>query len=145
MTIGEYIKQNREKMGWSQRELSRRSGLSNQTISNYEKGYNPSTGEEITPDMKSLKRIAAAFGTDLQDMLKEVDDGLIDADREHPTMSFMRISQPFAQSVIDSFREHLKPKTPKEDAEMVVLWRNATPAAKRAAIAVLKSMEEWKQ
>lgn len=78
MTLSEYIIQNRTRMGWSQRELSRKCGISNQTISILEKGINPSTGKPITPDIATLYAIASAFGTSLHAMMGEVDDIYVD-------------------------------------------------------------------
>lgn len=52
---GEIIKSERNKRGWSQNELGRRSGLTGATIGNYEE-------DERDPKVKDLLRIAKALG-----------------------------------------------------------------------------------
>lgn len=79
MKLGEYIKEFREKMGWSQREFARRSNLSNTYVSLLEKGgINPSTGEQIQPDVNTLRSIANAMGISLHELMKTVDDCYVD-------------------------------------------------------------------
>jgi hypothetical protein len=54
----------------------------------------------------------------------------------------MNISRPIDPSIFDRLIERTRPQTPKEDAQMTLLWGSASIQAKRAAIAVLESMKE---
>lgn len=85
MKLSEYITTNRKRLGWSQREMSRKCGISNQTISLLEKGTNPSTGKQINPDPATIFAIAKGFGVSVHDMLREVDDLYIDLSLAFPT------------------------------------------------------------
>lgn len=55
------IKEFRELLGWSQNELSRRSGIPQSAISRYEAG-------EQEPGYSRLKRIADALGVSVQEL-----------------------------------------------------------------------------
>lgn len=58
MSTGTTIKEIRERRGWTQRQLARKSGVSVQTIVNYEKDKN-------NPTIKSFEKILNAMGYDL--------------------------------------------------------------------------------
>lgn len=64
ITLGELIKQAREKIGMSQRELSRQSGIDNNTIAKLEKG------ERKKPNVFALKKLAFILQIDLETILK---------------------------------------------------------------------------
>lgn len=59
MTIGERIKTERERCGWSKVELSQKSGISDRSISHYE-------NEERDPQLGTLKSIFGAMGIEIQ-------------------------------------------------------------------------------
>ena len=61
--LGELIKNAREKKGMSQRELSRQSGIDNNTIAKLEKG------ERKKPNIFALKKIAYILDIDLKNIL----------------------------------------------------------------------------
>lgn len=63
ITLGELIKNAREKKGMSQRELSRQSGIDNNTIAKLEKG------ERKKPNVFALKKIAYILDIDLKYIL----------------------------------------------------------------------------
>ena len=63
-TLGELIKEQREKLGISQRELSRQTGVDNNTIAKLEKGERKKT------NTLSLKKIAYILNIDLKKILK---------------------------------------------------------------------------
>lgn len=63
-TLGELIKKQREKLGISQRELSRQTGVDNNTIAKLEKGMRKK------PNTLALKKIAYILNIDLKKMLK---------------------------------------------------------------------------
>lgn len=56
----------------SQRELARRSGLSNAQISILEYGINKQTGRKPTPDIITLKKLADGMGVTLQTLLDTI-------------------------------------------------------------------------
>ena len=62
--LGELIKKQREKLGISQRELSRQTGVDNNTIAKLEKGMRKK------PNTLSLKKIAYILNIDLKKILK---------------------------------------------------------------------------
>lgn len=63
-TLGELIKKQREKLGISQRELSRQTGVDNNTIAKLEKGMRRKT------NTLALKKIAYALNIELKKILK---------------------------------------------------------------------------
>jgi transcriptional regulator with XRE-family HTH domain len=62
--IGEAIKYERERRGWSQRELADRSSLGQSYISKLESNLHP------RPSWESLRRIAGAFEIRLEELLR---------------------------------------------------------------------------
>ncbi len=67
MSIGHNIKQRREAKRWNQTELAEKAGIKQATISRLESGVN----DNITID--NLRRIAAALGCTVVDLLPESD------------------------------------------------------------------------
>lgn len=63
-TLGELIKKQREKLGISQRELSRQTGVDNNTIAKLEKGTRKK------PNTLALKKIAYILNIDFKKILK---------------------------------------------------------------------------
>ena len=142
MKIGEYIRQYREENKLSQREFAKMCGLSNAYISMLEKGVNPSTGEPAVPSMKVYLQISQAMGISIQTLMEAVDDS-VDNSSKSITHAFLHTTGTVRKHTI-SFMDSIS-KSSEESEEDKVLFRlmkNASPAAKRAAIAVLKSMEE---
>lgn len=118
------------KAGMKQIDLAKALGMSKSTVHCWITG-------KAFPEIDTVQRIADALGC-------ETDDLLVDQSEKKPNrLMNLLITEPqsFDPSVLSLLRDRLKPQTPKEDAEMVVLWRSASVTAKRAAIAVLKSME----
>lgn len=72
MTLGEIIKEYREKNGISQRRFAAMCGLSNGYISMLEKNCNPNTGEPLIPSLPALKAVASAIGITLDDLLAKI-------------------------------------------------------------------------
>lgn len=58
----------------SQRELARRSGLSNSLISILEMGVNPQTGKKMSPDLDTYRKIATGMGISVQSLFEKLDD-----------------------------------------------------------------------
>lgn len=79
MTIGQVIKKYRMKMGLSQREFATKCGISNFTISMYEKnGLNPKTGKPYKIEYWTYAKIAQALGMDVDNLFELLgDDALV--------------------------------------------------------------------
>jgi len=63
-TLASVVKDAREKLGISQRELSRRTGIDNNTVAKIEKG------ERKKPNVLSLRKISVLLKIDLEELLK---------------------------------------------------------------------------
>ena len=63
-TLASLVKEAREKIGISQRELSRRTGIDNNTLAKIEKG------ERKKPNVLSLRKISFLLNLDLEELLK---------------------------------------------------------------------------
>ena len=74
MTISEYIKEYRRRMGISQRELARRTSLSNAYISMIENEINPVTKTKPIISLEALNKLASGMDTTLTKLIEEVDD-----------------------------------------------------------------------
>ena len=73
MNIGEQIRNYRKKAGLSQKELGQKLGVSQQHIAQYE------TGKRM-PKLETVKKIAVALNTDIGNLLKTNDDGILSYD-----------------------------------------------------------------
>ena len=78
MTLGELIKDYREKNRMSQRKFALRCGVSNGYISMLEDGKNPATGKPLVPKIDKIMLIADGLGCSLTELLHTVDDMDID-------------------------------------------------------------------
>lgn len=74
MDLKDILVKYREENRISQRELARRSGLSNAQISILEYGKNKQTGRKPTPDIITLKKLADGMGITLQTLLDTIGD-----------------------------------------------------------------------
>ena len=63
-TLASTVKEAREKLGISQRELSRRTGIDNNTIAKIEKG------ERKKPNVLSLRKLSAILRIDIEKLMK---------------------------------------------------------------------------
>ena len=63
-TLASVVKSAREKLGISQREVSRRTGIDNNTVAKIEKG------ERKKPNVLSLRKISFLLNLDLEELLK---------------------------------------------------------------------------
>lgn len=78
MTLGELIKEYREKNGISQRRFAYMCGLSNGYISMLERNCNPNTNEPPVPSITAMKAVAGAIGITLDELLSRIDDTPLD-------------------------------------------------------------------
>lgn len=63
-TLASVVKESREKLGISQRELSRKTGIDNNTIAKIEKGLRKK------PNVLSLRKLSVALKLEFKDLLK---------------------------------------------------------------------------
>ena len=116
-----------DRAGMKQIDLAKAVGKSKSTVHCWITG-------KAFPEIDTIQKIADALGCATDDLLIE-----------KQTLDIMDLlvgaSQPFDPSVVEMLRDRTRQETPQEDAKMVVLWRSASIQAKRAAIAVLESME----
>ena len=68
MELSKMVKEYRDRLHMSQREFAKLVGVSNQTISNIERGYN-SKGEPFNPDTATYKKLAQTMYLSLGDLL----------------------------------------------------------------------------
>ena len=67
MTIGEMIRKERKRCGWSQEQLALEVGITGRAISNYENG-------KRDPQMMTLGKILGALGMRIQFVRMEVNE-----------------------------------------------------------------------
>lgn len=82
MTLGEIVKEYRQKYDISQRKFAEISGLSNSYISQLEQNMNSKNGLPIKPSLEAIKQVADAMGVSLDDVLRRMDDIMIDISGE---------------------------------------------------------------
>jgi len=74
MKLGEFIKQYRVEHGLSQRQFAIQCNMSNGYISMLEEGKRPKSDEPVVPTISTMKKIAAAMGMGLHELIGLVDD-----------------------------------------------------------------------
>lgn len=74
MKIGEYVKIYRREHGLSMQAFGDKCNLSRAYISILEKGINPTTNKPFSPTLETLRKIAEVTDTDLDTLLKMLDD-----------------------------------------------------------------------
>lgn len=78
MTLGEIVKDYRALHGISQRQFAKMAGLSHSYISQLENNMNTKNGLPITPSLVSIKQVADAMDTDLDELLRQLGDIEVD-------------------------------------------------------------------
>ena len=74
MKLSTIIIEHRKQLQISQREFSRRCGLSNSYISFLENEYNPRTGKPIVPTLEQYQKIAAGLGLPVHQLFEKLDE-----------------------------------------------------------------------
>ena len=74
MELKTFINSYRTEHNLTMEQFAKSASLSKGYISMLEKGYNPQTGKKIIPSISALNNIAIATGTDLDHLLKIIDD-----------------------------------------------------------------------
>lgn len=110
MELRTFINSYRKKHDLTMEEFAKLASLSKGYISMLERGYNPQTGKKIIPSISALNNIAKAAETDLDYLLKVLDD--IEVSLDSPAQSLMITNQQEKQ-LIFGYR-NLSPKSQEE-------------------------------
>lgn len=101
MELKTFINSYRTEHNLTMEQFAKLASLSKGYISMLEKGYNPQTGKKIIPSISALNNIAIATGTDLDHLLKIIDD--IEVSLDSPAQD-MIISNPQEEQLITGYR-----------------------------------------
>ncbi len=101
MELKTFINSYRTEHNLTMEQFAKLASLSKGYISMLEKGYNPQTGKKIIPSISALNNIAIATGTDLDHLLKIIDD--IEVSLDSPAQD-MIISNPQEEQLIIGYR-----------------------------------------
>ena len=102
MELKTFINSYRAEHNLTMEQFAKSASLSKGYISMLEKGYNPQTGKKIIPSISALNNIAIATGTDLDHLLKIIDD--IEVSLDSPAQD-MIISNPQEEQLITGYRK----------------------------------------
>lgn len=115
MELKTFINSYRAEHNLTMEQFAKSASLSKGYISMLEKGYNPQTGKKIIPSISALNNIAIATGTDLDHLLKIIDD--IEVSLDSP-----------AQDLIISNHQ---------EEQLIIGYRNLTTANQKELLAYL--------
>lgn len=101
MELKTFINSYRTEHNLTMEQFAKSASLSKGYISMLEKGYNPQTGKKIIPSISALNNIAIATGTDLDHLLKIIDD--IEVSLDSPAKDLI-ISNPQEEQLIIGYR-----------------------------------------
>lgn len=101
MELKTFINSYRTEHNLTMEQFAKSASLSKGYISMLEKGYNPQTGKKIIPSISALNNIAIATGTDLDHLLKIIDD--IEVSLDSPAQ-YLIISNPQEEQLIIGYR-----------------------------------------
>ena len=102
MELKTFINSYRTEHNLTMEQFAKLASLSKGYISMLEKGYNPQTRKKIIPSISALNNIAIATGTDLDHLLKIIDD--IEVSLDSPAQD-MIISNPQEEQLIIGYRK----------------------------------------
>lgn len=105
MELKTFINAYRTEHNLTMEQFAKSASLSKGYISMLEKGYNPQTGKKIIPSISALNNIAIATGTDLDHLLKIIDD--IEVSLDSPAQDLI-ISNPQEEQLIIGYRNLTK-------------------------------------
>lgn len=113
MDLKDILVEYRKEHKISQRELARRSGLSNAQISILEFGVNKRTGRKPVPDIITLKKLADGMGIPLQSLLDQIGSS------EFVSLNTRKDTYPIVIPNTDRFLHVMAAMTP-EDYETIM-------------------------
>lgn len=102
MELKTFINSYRTEHNLTMEQFAKSASLSKGYISMLEKGYNPQTGKKIIPSISALNNIAIATGTDLDHLLKIIDD--IEVSLDSPAQDLI-ISNTQEEQLIIGYRK----------------------------------------
>lgn len=131
MTLGDILKQYREKHNISMDEFSKRSSLSKGYISMLENNINPRNNKPIAPTLPTIRKIAQGMNVDTDILLKALDDN------QEISLNFsdLDINETCAEStfVLDA------DKGESEDIDLLKQYHSLDPLGQKHVLAIL----EW--
>ena len=101
MELKTFINSYRTEHNLTMEQFAKSASLSKGYISMLEKGYNPQTGKKLIPSISALNNIAIATGTDLDHLLKIIDD--IEVSLDSPAQDLI-ISNPQEEQLLIGYR-----------------------------------------
>lgn len=120
MRLGEIINEYRSKNRMSMDEFAKRSGLSKAYIGFLEKGFHPKTLNPINPSVDAINKCARAMNMDFSTLFNMMDEVFT-----------------LTPSNVESDNE-----LDCEEDEYLKLFRSASPEKRKAALAVLKDLQQ---
>jgi transcriptional regulator with XRE-family HTH domain len=143
MKLEELLKQYRHENKLSQRELARRCGLSNSSISLFEMGKNPQTGKVMALDMETYKKLADGMGIPVHNLFEKLGNdatvNILPVKGSRP--SFVKLTVDAVNKPVlndfesgDNYAPPIKAAMNPQLHELEKLWGTATPKAKKAAV-----------
>lgn len=88
MKLSKLVKQYREEHSLSQRQFSAMCGMSTGYVSMLEEGVNPRTKEPLVPSLVTMRKLSAAMGIGLDELLGMIDgDMLVSLSSKDPTLT----------------------------------------------------------
>ena len=103
MKLSTIVTDYRHRMQISQREFSRRCGLSNSYISFIENEFNPRTGKPIVPTIEQYHKIASGMGMTVQQLFELLDeDSPVDLHVHVPDPDDQPAEQPYTPKTLEA-------------------------------------------
>lgn len=145
-TLASIVKSAREKMGISQRELSRRTGIDNNTLAKIEKG------ERKKPNVLSLRKISYILNIKLEELLKlsgyNEQDIEVALNQNHNNITVLNTNSTIImlEDIINDnqneliAKEILKEIMNKIDYENIDYLKNLSPKNRKIAIKDFKNL-----
>ena len=115
MELKTFINSYRTEHNLTMEQFAKSASLSKGYISMLEKGYNPQTGKKIIPSISALNNIAIATGTDLDHLLKIIDDNQVSQDSPAQDLIFYNT----------------------QEEQLIIGYRNLTTANQKELLAYL--------
>lgn len=137
MTLADYLKKYRSENDISQRELAKKCEISNSLISLIEQG------RQMELSIRNYKALAKGTGVTLHQLFEILGPDAPVEIENPPILSLPTdLVVDFHPSVMAMIEQRANmPQLSAEDTQMWSLWRKASPTARRAIIAALKSIE----
>ena len=122
MKLGELVKNYRAEKGISQRQFATLCKVSNGYISMLEEGTRPQSGAPVVPTITTLKKIAAAMGISLHELINMVDDMPVTLENNKSPPGQKEKTTPAEDGLSDAQRALIQfaRTVPEEKAELIL-------------------------